>query len=116
MTAQADFLARIREHSATLSGRTAPAPEWGIACVHFRRATARQADDFGKLSGKDGARASFDLILALACDAQGERLFQDTAETRAALAAADAQVILRLVTAAASRSDPVAALEDEKKD
>jgi hypothetical protein len=107
------ILDRIRAHSKTLSGRVSTAPEWGLDVVYFRRQTAGQADDFSKDVKKNAARASANLIIAVACDADGKALFSDDAPTMAALVGADAAVVLRLISAAAGAD---ATVEDEKKD
>lgn len=110
-----DLLARMRAHSETLSAVAVPLPEWGLQAVHFRRASARQAEKFRVSAQTDAVRATVDLILVTACDPAGALLWKDDADTRAAFAGVEGALMLRLLHGATGQGGGPDAVEAEKK-
>lgn len=73
-----------------------PVPEWG-GDVRIRELTAGDAAEFGnKVTKGEDKEAMIVWIIGSAVDEEGNPLFEDTPDTRAALAKKGASAIMRL--------------------
>jgi hypothetical protein len=107
-------LSAIRAHGSRLTGRTASAPEWGLGQMCFRAKRASEVADHERLAREDVGLAAVVAVIRWTVWPDGAQVFADDGATRAALLSGDAEVLMRLFSAAIGTGGAEAV--EEKKD